>query len=60
MAEILKEIQDWAGGPERALDWYRSEPIPAFGGQTAEAMVSNGNGEAVMDYIHHLSTGGYA
>ena len=36
------------------------EPIPAFGGRTAEALVKSGNATAVRDYVDHLATGGYA
>jgi hypothetical protein len=59
-AEILSRVQAWAGGAAGALAWYRTEPIPAFGGQTAEALVSAGEAAAVRDYLDHLATGGYA
>ena len=60
MLEILRRIEDWAGGPAQAMAWYRAEPIPAFGGRTAEALVKSGNATAVRDYVDHLATGGYA
>ena len=44
--------------PGHGLD--RAEPIPAFGGRTAEALVKSGHAAAVRDYIDHLATGGYA
>jgi hypothetical protein len=60
MLEIINLVQAWAGGPVQAMAWYRAEPIPAFGGRTAEALVKSGNAGAVREYIDHLATGGYA
>jgi hypothetical protein len=60
MVEIISLVQAWAGGPAQAMAWYRAEPIPAFGGRTAEALVKSGHATAVRDYIDHLATGGYA
>lgn len=58
--EIISLVQGWAGGPAQAMAWYRAEPIPAFGGRTAEALVKSGQAVAVRDYVDHLATGGYA
>jgi hypothetical protein len=60
MLEIISMVQTWAGGPAQAMAWYRAEPIPAFGGRTAEALVKSGQATAVRDYLDHLATGGYA
>ena len=60
MLEIINLVQGWAGGSAQAMAWYRAEPIPAFGGRTAEALVKSGSATAVRDYIDHLATGGYA
>ncbi|WP_293905598.1 antitoxin Xre/MbcA/ParS toxin-binding domain-containing protein [Phenylobacterium sp.] len=60
MLEIISLVQGWAGGPAQAMAWYRAEPIPAFGGRTAEALVKSGSAGAVRDYVDHLATGGYA
>jgi hypothetical protein len=60
MLEIIALVQNWAGGPAQALAWYRAEPIPAFGGRTAEALVKSGQASAVRDYVDHLATGGQA
>ncbi len=60
MLEIISLVQGWAGGPAQAMAWYRAEPIPAFGGRTAEALVKSGQAGAVRDYVAHLATGGYA
>ena len=60
MLEILQRVQDWAGGGAQAMAWYRAEPIPAFGGRTAEALVGSGDAKAVRDYLDHVARGGYA
>jgi hypothetical protein len=60
MVEILGLVEGWAGGPAQALSWYRAQPIPGFGGRTAEAMVKEGRAGAVRDYLDHLALGGYA
>lgn len=60
MLEIISRVQTWAGGPAQAMAWYRAEPIPAFGGRTAESLVKSGQATAVRDYLDHLATGGYA
>jgi hypothetical protein len=60
MLEIVGRISDWAGGRNQAMAWYRSQPIPAFGDQTAEALVKAGKADAVRDYLDGLALGGFA
>ncbi|OYU69754.1 MAG: XRE family transcriptional regulator [Alphaproteobacteria bacterium PA2] len=60
MLEIIYLVESWAGSAAQAMAWYRAEPIPAFGGRTAEALVKSGNAAAVRDYVDHLAEGGYA
>jgi antitoxin Xre/MbcA/ParS-like protein len=60
MLEIIARIADWAGGERQAMAWYRAEPIPAFGGRTAESLVKTGKAAAVRDYLDHIATGGFA
>jgi hypothetical protein len=60
MLEIIARIADWAGGERQAMAWYRAEPIPAFGGRTAESLVKAGRAGAVRDYLDHIATGGFA
>jgi hypothetical protein len=60
MLEILDRIDDWAGGETLALAWYRSQPIPALNGRTAEALVQSGEAAAVRRYLDHLALGGFA
>jgi uncharacterized protein (DUF2384 family) len=60
MVEIVARVADWAGGEKQALAWYRAEPLPAFGGRTAESLVKDGKAAAVRDWLDHVATGGFA
>jgi uncharacterized protein (DUF2384 family) len=60
MLEIIGRVADWAGGKDQAMAWYRAEPIPAFGGRTAEALVKDGKATALGDYLDHVALGGFA
>ena len=60
MLEIVARVEGWAGDRAQAMAWYRAQPIPAFGGRTAEALVKSGHAAAVRDYLDHLALGGYA
>jgi hypothetical protein len=60
MTEIIHRISGWAGGPLQAMAWYRAEPIPAFGGRTAESLVKDGKAAAVRDYLDSVALGGFA
>jgi hypothetical protein len=60
MVEIVERVKDWAGGHDQAMAWYRAQPIPAFGGRTAEALVKDGKAGALRDYLDHLAMGGFA
>jgi uncharacterized protein (DUF2384 family) len=60
MIEILTRIQDWAGSEAQAMAWYRSQPIPALDGRTAEALVKSGQAGAVREYLDVMALGGFA
>ena len=60
MLEIISRVRDWAGGEAQAMAWYRSQPIPALDGRTAEALVKSGQAAAVRDYLDHVALGGFA
>lgn len=60
MLEIISRVADWAGGKEQAMAWYRAQPLPAFGGRTAEALVKDGKAGGVRDYLDHMALGGFA
>jgi len=58
--EIIARVSPWTGGPVQAMAWYRAEPIPAFGGRTAESLVKEGKAAAVRDYLDGVALGGFA
>ena len=60
MLEILNRVVGWAGGQTQAMAWYRSQPIPALDGRTAEALVKSGRAGAVREYLDHFALGGFA
>ena len=60
VAEIVNRILPWCGSVQQAFAWYRSQPIPSFGDQTAEDLVRAGRAEHVMRYLSRIAVGGYA
>lgn len=60
VVEILNRVEPWCGSIPQAYAWYRSQPLPSFGGQTAEDLVKAGRGEAVKSYLSRIAVGGYA
>ncbi|HEY8581048.1 MAG TPA: MbcA/ParS/Xre antitoxin family protein [Beijerinckiaceae bacterium] len=60
MLEIISRVRAWAGGEAQAMAWYRSQPIPALDGRTAEALVKSGQATAVREYLDHVALGGFA
>jgi uncharacterized protein (DUF2384 family) len=60
MLEVLSRVEDWAGGQAQAVAWYRSQPIPALDGRTAEALVKSGHAGVVREYLDQIALGGFA
>lgn len=60
VTEILSRVLPWAGSLAQAFAWYRAQPLPAFGDQTAEDLVKEGRAEAVKAYLSRIAVGGYA
>ena len=58
--EILTKAAQYSGSIFQAFAWYICEPIPAFGGLTAENLVVNGEADIVKAYLEQLALGGYA
>ncbi len=59
-AEIINRILPWCGSVPQAFSWFRSQPIPAFGGQTSEDLVRGGRIADLKDYLAGLAAGGFA
>ena len=60
MVEIVNRLEPRFGSALVAYAWYRSEPLPGFGGATAMQLVQDGQAEAVMDYIDAVDAGAFA
>jgi Protein of unknown function (DUF2384) len=60
IVEILNRVRPWCGSLPQAFAWYRAQPLPSFGDQTAEALVKEGRAEAVKRYLDRMAVGGYA
>lgn len=60
MVEIITRVLPWAGSVPQAFAWYRAQPLPSFGDQTAEDLVKAGRAQAVKDYLARIAVGGYA
>ena len=60
MVEIINRVRGWAGSPQQAFAWYRLQPLPSFGDQTAEALVKESRAEAVKRHLDRIAVGGYA
>ena len=60
MIEVVNRLTPRFGSALVAYAWYRSEPLPGFGGQTAARLVQDGRAEAVMDYLDAVDAGGFA
>lgn len=58
--EIINRVAQWSGGVGRAFAWFRSQPLPTFGDQTAEELVKAGHALAVKQYLARIAAGGYA
>jgi hypothetical protein len=54
---VIRAAADLSGDVDRALFWYRNEPLPPFGYETAEQLVSKGRTEDLLRYIESLEAG---
>lgn len=55
--KVIKAGADLSGDVNRALFWYRNEPLSAFGYKSAEQLVSEGRTEDVLRYVASLEAG---
>ncbi|MCB1347284.1 MAG: MbcA/ParS/Xre antitoxin family protein [Paracoccaceae bacterium] len=60
MVEILNRVAPRFGSDLMAYAWYRSQPVPGWGGRTPMALVQEGRAGAVMAYIDAIDAGGHA
>ena len=60
MLEILNRVETAAGSPLAAYAWFRSEPLPGFGGATPDQLLREGNADHVHAYLDRVMAGGYS
>ncbi|MXY23247.1 MAG: DUF2384 domain-containing protein [Acidobacteria bacterium] len=60
MMEILNRVEAEVGSPLAAYAWFRSQPLPGFGGMTPDQLVREGHADYVHGYLDRVIAGGYA
>lgn len=58
--EILTRTAPWAGSVPQAYAWFRAQPLPSFGDQTAADLFREGRADSVKSYLSRIAVGGYA
>lgn len=60
LVEVLNKVEPRFGSDLMAYAWYRSEPLPGFGGLTAMQLVQEGKAQQVLEYIDAVDAGIFA
>lgn len=60
MLEILNRVEAENGSALAAYAWFRSEPLPGFGGATPDLLLRQGQADQVHAYLDRVMAGGYA
>lgn len=60
LATVLARAAEIGGGVEKAVLWFRHQPIPALGYVRAAELTAAGEGNAVLAYLDALEHGAYA
>ncbi|MBB3396408.1 hypothetical protein FHX09_004033 [Rhizobium sp. BK538] len=57
MIKAISAAAELSGDLQKAIYWYRNEPIADYGHRTAAELVADGEIEAVLAYIRDLENG---
>ena len=60
IARIIALAADLVGDTDRAVVWFRHQPLQGFERKTAEQLVSEGHAQAVLKHLEMLAEGSYA
>lgn len=60
VVRILAMAGEMAGGEDRAVIWFKHQPIPGWAGKTACDLVREGKAEKVLAYLEAVRSGVYA
>jgi hypothetical protein len=54
---VIRAATDLSGDLNKALFWYRNEPLAVFGYKTPERLVSEGRTDDLLQYVTSLEAG---
>ena len=57
MVKVISAATELTGDLDKAIYWYRNEPIADYGHRTAAELVADGEVEAVLAYLRDLENG---
>ena len=60
VARIISLAADLVGDQQRAIIWFRHQPLSGFDNKTAEELVAAGHADAVLEHLAMLGDGVYA
>lgn len=60
LVRILAMASEMAGSEERAVVWFKHQPIPGWGGKTAFDLTTEGKADKVLSYLEAVRSGVYA
>jgi uncharacterized protein (DUF2384 family) len=60
VAGMIATAAELIGDEQRAVSWFRHQPLSRFDHQTAEDLVTAGAADAVLTHLRMLADGGYA
>ncbi len=60
VVRILMAAEELTGDADKAILWFRHQPIAGHDGQTALQLVEAGHAQAVSDHLNDLRDGLYA
>lgn len=60
IVRVLDRARSLTGDPDRAIVWFRHQPIEAYGFKTPQELVLAGHEDAVMAFLDDLEHGTYA
>jgi len=60
IVRILAMAAEMAGDENRAVIWFKHQPIPGWAGKTAYDLVGQGKADQVLAYLEAVRSGVYA
>ena len=60
VVRILAMAAEMAGGDDRAVIWFKHQPIPGWAGKTGYDLVREGKAAKVLAYLEAVRSGVYA